>query len=87
MIYWGGGRNFLISHYEKCITNLPLLLQFQIIFFSTKRHSQNNYSSISDYFLSNLTTKRLSNKKEEKKLGVFHVHKRERDNFIDLPVE
>ena len=33
--------------------NLPLLLSFQIIFFTTKRHSVNNYSSISDYFLSN----------------------------------
>ena len=26
MIYWGGGQNFSISHHEKCITNLPLLL-------------------------------------------------------------
>ena len=35
MICWGGGQSFSISHHEKCITNLPLLLQFQIIFFST----------------------------------------------------
>ena len=30
-----------LSHQSSCITNLPLLLQFQIIFFSTSiRHSQ-----------------------------------------------
>ena len=40
MIYWGGGQNFSISHHEKCITDLPLHLQFQISFFSTKRHSE-----------------------------------------------
>ena len=40
MIYWGGGQNFSISHHEKCITDLPLHLQFQISFFVTKRHSQ-----------------------------------------------
>ena len=40
MIYWGRDQNFYISQQEKCTTNLPLLLQFQIINFSTKRHSQ-----------------------------------------------
>ena len=37
----GRGSEFSISHHEKSIINLPLLLQFQIIFFSTKIHSQN----------------------------------------------
>ena len=51
MIYWGGGQKFSTSHHEKCITNLSLLLQFQIIFsFQLKDIHKNTYSSISDYF-------------------------------------
>ena len=45
----GKGSEPFLSHHKKCITSLPL--QLQIVFFSAKRHSQNNYSSISDYFL------------------------------------
>ena len=67
---------------------------FRLFSFQLKDIHKNNYSSISDYFLSNLTTKRLSNKKK-KNLGVFHVHKREwvsdrereRNIFIGLSVE
>ena len=92
MIYWGGGQNFSTSHHEKCITNLSLLLQFQIIFcFQLKDSHKNNYSSILDYFLSSLTTKRLSKKKN---LGCFmstrdreKEREREREKIICLPVE
>ena len=49
MIYWGGGQKFSTSHHEKCITNLSLLLQFQIIFsFQLKDIHKNTYSSISN---------------------------------------
>ena len=33
--YWGGGKNFSISHHEKCISFF-----FQIISFTAERHSQ-----------------------------------------------
>ena len=91
MIYWGGDQNFSISHQENCIDmNLQLLLQFQSFFFSNKNFHKNNYP-ISDYFRSNLTAKRLSkNKSREKTLGVScpkRESERERNIFIDLPVE
>ena len=48
------GQNLSFSHNEKCISffgrGMPpqtsILLQFQIVFFTAKRHSENNYSSI-----------------------------------------
>ena len=67
MIYWEGGQNFSTSHHEKCITNLPLLLQFMLFSFQLKDSHKNNHSSISDYFLSSLTTKRLKNNNKKKK--------------------
>ena len=83
----GGGQNSSIILHEKCLSfvgsekwppNLPLFLQSRIIFFTTKRHSKKYYSSISDYFLSNLTTKRHS-KKERKTWGEI--------KNLDLPIE
>ena len=68
---------------------------FRIFSFQLKDIHKNNYSSIPDYFLSNLTTKRPS-KKEKKNWGVScpqRERERERERgikkniLIDLPVE
>ena len=57
MIYWGGDQNFSTSH-EKCITNLPLLLQFQIIFFSTLYYRQSFTVHLSSDFEMSISKKK-----------------------------
>ena len=75
IIYWG--RTFPPVIMKNVSQTSHYSYNFRLFSFQLKDIHKNNYSSISDYFLSILTTKRLS--KNEKKLGVFHVHKRERE--------
>ena len=85
MIYWGGGQNFSTRHHEKCIANLSLLLQFQIIFcFQLKDIHKNNYSLISDNFRSSLTTKRLSKKNLECFMSTREREKKKREKIFSF---
>ena len=64
----GRGQNFSISHHEKCIAFLgegvppkpPITPTIFGLFSIQLKDIHKNYSSISDYFLSNILTTRLS---------------------------
>ena len=52
LIYWGGGQNFSTSHHENVSQTSHYSYSFRLFSFQLKDVHKNNYSSISDYFLS-----------------------------------
>ena len=76
----GRDQNFSISPYKRCISffgrgcpkNLPLLLQFQTIFFTTKRHSQKIHTP--QFHIIFFQTYQLKDFQKKKKKWVFHIH-------------